>query len=219
MTMRTGLHASLLSILLVSLATMTAEPAIAGNPVGDFFCALAAGSGNACASAAAADGMQLLARLMEQNGYDRQRAWMAFAQSSEGQRIMRVPGALSLLTDWFNAVMALPSGPNARIDPARTQHPSEAPRHTNQTDEQSANPVEGEVAGRPSAPFLGPYRPNAYGLGINSDAAGRPFVWQTDQGTSDPLAKVRPDVFGPGVGMDQYGRPVRAACPEFQPNC
>lgn len=86
---------------------------------------------NRVSHAAAADGMQLLARLMEQNGYDRQRAWMAFVQSSEGQRIMCVPGALSLLTDWFNAMMALPSGPGWTINPARTrsQSPSEPPEN------------------------------------------------------------------------------------------
>ena len=62
-------------------------------------------------------------------------------------------------------------------------------------------------------PYLEPYRPNAYGPGINSDAAGRPFVWRTEpgQGPADPLANVRPDVFGPGIGMDQYGRPVQPA--------
>jgi len=167
--------------------------------------------------AAAADGMQLLARLMEQNGYDRQRAWTAFVQSSEGQRIMCVPGALSLVTEWFNAVMALPSGNG----PAPVQHSSGAQQRSNtrQRNTQSTNQDASEVAGSLTSPFLGPYRSNVYGPGINSDATGRPFVWQPDQGTADPLAKVRPDVFGPGIGMDQYGRPVHAACPEFQPNC
>ena len=79
------------------------------------------------ASAAAADGMQLLARLMEQIGYDRQQAWLVFSQSPEGQRIMRVPGALSLLTDWFNATMALSSGPHPPANSGarrQEQHPT-----------------------------------------------------------------------------------------------
>jgi hypothetical protein len=64
-------------------------------------------------------------------------------------------------------------------------------------------------------PYLQPYQPNTYGPGINSDATGRPFVWQTQPGygPADPLAGVRPDAYGPGVGMDQYGRPVYAAPP------
>lgn len=33
--------------------------------------------------------------------------------------------------------------------------------------------------------LLEPYRPNAYGLGIDGDAAGRPFVWQ-------PSTRIRP---------------------------
>lgn len=59
-------------------------------------------------------------------------------------------------------------------------------------------------------PFLGPYQSNTYGPGINSDATGRPFMWQPSPGNgpADPLSHVRPDVFGPGIGMDQYGRPV-----------
>jgi hypothetical protein len=165
-------------------------------------------------TAAAADGMRLLAQLMEQNGYDRQRAWITFAQSPEGRRIMGVPGALNLLTDWFNAVMALPSGNG----PAPVQHQSRA-QQRNQGNAQSANQATGEVAGNLTPPFLGPYRPNAYSPGINSDATGRPFVWRPDNGPADPFVTVRPDVFGPGIGMDQYGRPVHAACPEFQPNC
>lgn len=61
-------------------------------------------------------------------------------------------------------------------------------------------------------PFLGPITPNAYGPGINSDATGRPFIYQPDFGGSgfpDPTLKVQPNAYGPGVGMDQYGRPVR----------
>src|ERR1700684_4096976 len=101
--MRTGLFASLFGISLLGWVSLGTYPAVAQN-LADFFNNLAASQGNTYAqdqqaTKAAADGMQLLARLMEQNGHDRHRAWMAFAQSSEGQRIMRVPGALSLLTD------------------------------------------------------------------------------------------------------------------------
>ena len=58
-----------------------------------------------------------------------------------------------------------------------------------------------------------PYKGNAYGPGINSDATGRPFTWQTQTPKGrprvfDPTLNVRPDVYGPGVGSDQYGRPV-----------
>jgi hypothetical protein len=58
----------------------------------------------------------------------------------------------------------------------------------------------------------GPYQPNAYGPGIDMDATGRPFVWQTQPGFGprDPLSTVQPDAYGPGIGMDQYGRPVQA---------
>jgi hypothetical protein len=63
--------------------------------------------------------------------------------------------------------------------------------------------------------FLGPYTPNAYGPGMNSDATGRPFIWQPDSGFGppDPFSRVQPNAYGPGVGMDQYGRPVRPSCP------
>jgi len=62
-------------------------------------------------------------------------------------------------------------------------------------------------------PYLEPYQSDAYGPGINSDATGRPFVWETEPGygSEDPLAAVRPDSYGPGIGMDQYGRPVYPA--------
>jgi hypothetical protein len=64
--------------------------------------------------------------------------------------------------------------------------------------------------------LLSPYKPNAYGPGINSDATGRPFSWQP-QGSGpqsfDPFLKVKPNAYGPGIGMDQYSRPVRPACP------
>lgn len=60
--------------------------------------------------------------------------------------------------------------------------------------------------------FLEPYQPNAYGPGINSDATGRPFIWQPlpGNGPADPNSNVTPDAYGPGIGMDQYGRPVQA---------
>jgi hypothetical protein len=58
--------------------------------------------------------------------------------------------------------------------------------------------------------LLGPYRIDAYGPGIHSDATGRPFHWETEDGQTIRLEKVKPDVYGPGVGMDEYGRPVRA---------
>jgi len=61
--------------------------------------------------------------------------------------------------------------------------------------------------------YLKPYQPNAYGPGINSDAAGRPFRWEPlpGNGPADPLSGVSPDMYGPGIGMDQYGRPVQPA--------
>ena len=69
--------------------------------------------------------------------------------------------------------------------------------------------------------FLEPYQPNAYGPGINSDATGRPFIWQPEpgQGPADSLSNVTPDAYGPGIGMDQYGRPVQSACPPNQQSC
>jgi hypothetical protein len=60
--------------------------------------------------------------------------------------------------------------------------------------------------------FLGPYSPNTYGPGINSDATGRPFIWQPDFG-GPALGPIRPNVYGPGIGSDATGRPVRPACP------
>jgi hypothetical protein len=198
--------------VLGSLQAYSESGSAAGNFVG-FSLSLFGQNAEQARTRAAAKGMQLLAQLMEQYGYNRQQAWTAFYQSPEGQRIMCVPGALSLLTDEFNAVMALPSGPRRRANPGRADQQPD--KRTTQPDD----PAGGEVAGTLTPPFLGPYRPNAYGPGINSDATGRPFVWQTDQGPIEPFAKVRPDVFGPGIGMDQYGRPVRAACPPSQPTC
>jgi hypothetical protein len=223
--MRNGLTTSLLGITLLSWVSVEPYSAFAGS-LADFFGNLAASQGSPYerdpqATAAAAEGMKLLAELVEKYGYDRQRAWMAFLQTSEGQRIRHVPGALSLLTDWFNAVMALPSGRDSGLNSAQGQQPprTQQSRDTTLSGPQAINQDANEVGGSLTPPFLGPYRPNAYGPGINSDATGRPFIWQSDQGPTDPSAKVRPDVFGPGIGMDQYGTPVRAACPPFQQFC
>jgi hypothetical protein len=60
-------------------------------------------------------------------------------------------------------------------------------------------------------PLLGPPKDNAYGPGLNADATGRPFRYETDTGrplTIEPAPK--PNAYGLGVDMDQYGRPVRA---------
>lgn len=56
------------------------------------------------------------------------------------------------------------------------------------------------------------YKPDAYGLGVNSDSYGRPFKWETNPG--QPIAPifqddVRPNCYGYGVGCDPFGRPVR----------
>lgn len=59
--------------------------------------------------------------------------------------------------------------------------------------------------------FLSPYTPNAYGPGMNSDATGRPFIWQPDFG-GPVLGPITPNAYGPGIGMDATGRPVRPAC-------
>src|SRR5262245_9923295 len=63
--------------------------------------------------------------------------------------------------------------------------------------------------------LLMPITPNAYGLGLNSDATGRAFIWRPEGSHStfsDPTLQVKPNAYGLGIGMDQYGRPVRA-CP------
>ena len=58
--------------------------------------------------------------------------------------------------------------------------------------------------------FLRPYRNDAYGPGIHSDATGRPFTWQPQWGGPiPPGGRVQPDAYGLGVGMDQFGRPVK----------
>ena len=192
------------------------------NPLSGFFGNMAAAGGNYSGiQPIVAQGMCQLSKIMQQHGGDPQRAMMTFVQTPDGQALMRVPGALSLLTEWFNAVMALPSGREGGFHPAEVQHSSRSqPRiDTSQGETQPTNQVANGVGGSLTPPFLEPYRPNAYGPGINSDAAGRPFVWQPEQGPPDPLAKVQPDVFGPGIGMDQYGRPVHAACPPYQSIC
>jgi hypothetical protein len=69
--------------------------------------------------------------------------------------------------------------------------------------------------------FLEPYHPNEYGPGLNSDATGRPFEWQTSPayGPADPSSNVTPDAYGLGVGMDAYGRPVEPGCPPYDNGC
>lgn len=52
------------------------------------------------------------------------------------------------------------------------------------------------------------YTPNAYGLGLHSDAYGRPFRFETDDG-SQAFGPVRLNAYGLGVHEDQFGRPVR----------
>ena len=62
----------------------------------------------------------------------------------------------------------------------------------------------------PGAPLLGPPTLNAYGPGINSDATGRPFQYETQDNQPVTGESVRPNAYGPGIGMDAYGRPVQA---------
>lgn len=56
--------------------------------------------------------------------------------------------------------------------------------------------------------FMGPYTPNAYGPGINSDATGRAFIWKPDSG-GPALGPINPNAYGPGIGSDETGRAVR----------
>jgi len=61
--------------------------------------------------------------------------------------------------------------------------------------------------------LLQPFNHNAYGPGIHSDAAGRPFEYRTydyQQQAVPGNVPVTPNAYGLGVGMDAYGRPVRA---------
>lgn len=55
-----------------------------------------------------------------------------------------------------------------------------------------------------------PYGQDKYGPGIHSDATGKPFTWQTNDGQIvPPGGRVKPDGYGLGVGQDQFGRPVK----------
>lgn len=68
----------------------------------------------------------------------------------------------------------------------------------------------------PKSTYLEPVRPNAYGSGINADAAGRAFQWQPQgalPGVPDPNLKVTPNKYGLGVHADQYGRIVEPVSP------
>lgn len=59
--------------------------------------------------------------------------------------------------------------------------------------------------------LLRPYQQNTYGPGVNSDATGRPFKYQTRDGQDlQPNSRIEPDGYGYGVDMDEYGRPVKA---------
>lgn len=58
--------------------------------------------------------------------------------------------------------------------------------------------------------YMEPYKQNEYGLGINSDATGKPFQWETKDGKKiEPWNKVKPNGYGLGLGSDEYGRPVK----------
>ncbi len=57
--------------------------------------------------------------------------------------------------------------------------------------------------------YMQPYKHNAYGPGVHSDATGRPFEWKTQTGQTSHSNKVKPNGYGLGVGMDEYGRPVK----------
>jgi hypothetical protein len=189
--MKLVLSASLFGISLLGWISLSAYPAVAQN-LSDFFNNLAASQGNTSAqeqqaTKAAADGMQLLAHLMEQNGYDRQRAWMAFAQSSEGQRIMRVPGALSLLTDWFNSVMALPSGPGRTIDPARTR--SQSPSNPPENRGQASN-------GNGTAPNADLVQPRSGQKVFNASECIGPIIMGVCQGSILPNQAYHPTCYG-----------------------
>ncbi|RJP74030.1 MAG: hypothetical protein C4532_03285 [Candidatus Abyssobacteria bacterium SURF_17] len=56
--------------------------------------------------------------------------------------------------------------------------------------------------------FMLPYREDAYGYGVHSDATGKPFQWKT-RGGQKTYGPVKPNAYGLGVGMDRYGRPVK----------
>lgn len=68
----------------------------------------------------------------------------------------------------------------------------------------------------PATTYLGAIRPNAYGSGINADAAGRPLQWQPDgihPTGPNPTLKATPNAEGMGVHADQYGRIAQLVCP------
>jgi len=103
---------------------------------------------------------------------------------------------------------------NENIDRSGTHSPYVGtcrPRRGNQPVPPTASQQERTypMAPTPSG-LLGPARQNAYGPGIWSDSAGRPFHWQTQDGQKVPFGNVKPDAYGPGIGMDEYGRPVKA---------
>ena len=57
--------------------------------------------------------------------------------------------------------------------------------------------------------YMKPYKQDAYGPGVHSDATGKPFEWKTQNGETSRSNKVKPNGYGLGVGMDGYGRPVK----------
>jgi hypothetical protein len=57
--------------------------------------------------------------------------------------------------------------------------------------------------------YMTPYKNDAYGPDVHSDATGIPFEWETQDGESSNSKKVKRDGYGLGVGMDEYGRPVK----------
>lgn len=75
-----------------------------------------------------------------------------------------------------------------------------------------ADEDESDDGGQPGAVsndgYLPPERHNVYGPGEHSDATGRPFHYETQDGQRVVIEPVKPDAYGPGVGMDVYGRPV-----------
>jgi hypothetical protein len=73
----------------------------------------------------------------------------------------------------------------------------------------------------PGTTYLGPITPNAYGPGVNADAAGRPFQWQPEgmSQAPDPVLRVTPNAYGLGAHADQYGRTVQPVCPFGRSKC
>lgn len=68
-----------------------------------------------------------------------------------------------------------------------------------------------------SAPEQLDVKPNAYGLGVNSDQYGRPHAYRTDKGEALPgteTGDVKRDAYGLGVHSDRFGRPVYDSKPE-----